>query len=617
MRYLVPFLFSAISLLGQTTVFQGDYVASGNVPFDELSQLEGLTVVIQENGQIFTKESNQYVGMFTQSDSANPHDAFSFHSFTFDNSGNNFLQPTVHGDVIEHASVKSVFEAGVLRLWIESGGFQNEFRLDQVLGPGGGDGGGDGGGSSTDLSILGEWIRGNGIVYEITNITEQNWYYLADRSNGGFGEIYFRETNGSQSEFQVGYKNANGIINPSANSSANITNDGQMKRLNLQFPNGQAVWAQPVANGGNGDGNGDGNGGGNDGGDGGGFDDGAAHILAEILQKFDDLHQSQNDISDHLNTIKNQTGGLDSDDDVPTLQEILAAIQSLDSTSSDSSTNGSNIVQGTRNDEGEFEELEQRLEDMNIGEKLQQSASSVDGHVADLESGIMPLEEFTITVGQHLDGSRDIGTFMIHKPSLERRSPIDDYGGAVDLFSPSTWGQAPLGMTENPVPDLADWSLFIKTIISIGVLWWYIGYYRGTIEVFTDLYTMGQPTAPITNYGGSLGGLVDYPLKAAVTIATIGVLGVVIALVIGGQSISVDGVETNVFNHFLSMIQALLSGAVSGSGTIAAISVKVAGFLDMFLPASLALTLYAYAVGTRLAVRIWFFGTYATSRALS
>ena len=128
---------------------------------------------------------------------------------------------------------------------------------------------------------------------------------------------------------------------------------------------------------------------------------------------------------------------------------------------------------------------------------------------------------------------------------------------------------------------------------------------------------MPAQTAPVTNYGGALGGIVNLPIKVTQVVFIIGAVGIGIAFFIGGKDIEVDGVTVNCFEHFCLICSGIINGTFWGGGAMAVIIAKAADFLDAFLPVSLALSLYIYAIAVRFSVRIYFMGVTMFSRVLS
>jgi len=136
----------------------------------------------------------------------------------------------------------------------------------------------------------------------------------------------------------------------------------------------------------------------------------------------------------------------------------------------------------------------------------------------------------------------------------------------------------------------------------------YVFAIRGMMEWYVETDVKSTPAAPITNYGGSLGGIINTPMKIANGVAVAGILTAGIAIFTTWDTIEGESIWTT-----LSVAYA----AAFGIGTGYVWLTMACEMIDAFIPTTLALQLVSYywTIRTALLANLWL-KTY-TGRALS
>lgn len=202
----------------------------------------------------------------------------------------------------------------------------------------------------------------------------------------------------------------------------------------------------------------------------------------------------------------------DTDDDVPTLEQI----RDLLGYNSGGNSTGQSVVQGTRNQSGDFESLEDRLGDLNVTATLSDYVSETD--ITALEEQELVGNDEIIGAFDSFDGTGEVGVLELDIPTL---SLSGTSYATVDLFG---------GFSNFDIPSLGDWATWIKSVIYCAIIFWFICKLKDLGQNWMELDISSTPSQPITNYGGALGGIINLPIKVSILVAGAGFVLAVIAV---------------------------------------------------------------------------------------
>lgn len=296
----------------------------------------------------------------------------------------------------------------------------------------------------------------------------------------------------------------------------------------------------------------------------------------------------------------------DSDDDVPMLTEIRDLLDGY------GSNNAQNVVLGSRDLNGDFDDLREELDDMD-DDFLNSGSDEVDASQGDDEllfTSISDLGAFA-HLQEEVESleSTNVLTFNVTVPYLATQSPLANVGQEIDLFG---------GMEDFGLPSLDSFGGWVKLLISFAVLWWYCGHFNQTAKWYVEQDINATWTNPMTNMGGAFGGMINLPIKMGHIIFCLAFLGVIAGVLTSSAVVGDDSVAvalTNAIDAFTSS-----EGASSSLGGSAADYAWVDTFVDfvfIFLPLVFAITLFTYSWAVRWTVMSLFFFQIRMARAIS